>query len=260
MKANPLTLIAILAGGTAVTVVVKPSPSVWIPAVGFVAAVIAIIIWVLSCGGDVNFWRTARGFRLKLGGVKARRQSTQPRTTPSRARSGVPSAGVHTSESATGSASRFAAAAIVVLLLFGGMWAVSKAVHSPPAGAHSSETKQSPRPAPTQPVASTSHLGPKATVEAYFHAINHHDWKALWQIWPVATETGHRSLYRRIAMGYRLTKHDDITSIHAHGDVVHVRVLASETTGAVQTYAFRYVVHHGHITHGWSRLLSAQQS
>jgi hypothetical protein len=92
-------------------------------------------------------------------------------------------------------------------------------------------------------------------VEAYFAAINRHDWKRVWQLWHGRT---HRPQYRRIAAGFRETKRDVVTSIKSIGDHVSARVLAYETTGAVQTYAFGYVVHQGHITHGWSRLLSTR--
>jgi hypothetical protein len=268
MNGNLLKLLLIFAGGAAAKAAFNTSTWVLVGAIGAIA--VAIIIWNLWRGGTATVRRSRTGYlSFQLRGARARRQTARRRTAASPAQSGVPSGrgvpageapGPYTPQPATGSTSRIAGIIGVVLLAFGGgVWGVTAILHSP-APAHASEAKQSPRVVQTQPVVSTSHLGPKATVEAYFAAINRHDWKAVWQIWHVATEPGHRSLYRRIAIGYRETKQDVITSIHTHGDVVHVRVLAYETTGAVQTYAFRYVVHRGHITQGWSRLLSTNRS
>jgi hypothetical protein len=268
MKVSLLSLIAILASGTAATVVVKPIAS--IPFIVIGAIVVAIIIWTLSRGGRLALGRSRTGYlSFKLYGAKTRPRNNRRRPAATRAQNGPPSAGGVPPEGtpspymprlSAGSTGRtFGVIAVVLLAFGGGVWGVAATVHSP-ANAHSPEVKQSPHAVQTRPVVSTSHLGPKATVEAYFAALNRHDWKAVWQIWHVATEPGHRSLYRRIAIGYRETKQDVITSIKTTGDHVHVRVLAYETTGAVQTYAFRYVVHRGHITRGWSRLLSTQRS
>lgn len=266
MNSNMLKLLVILAGGTAATVVVKPSA--WIPVAVIGAIVVAIIIWVLSRGGNVSVGRSTRGFTVKVCGPRPPRQTARRRTASSPAQTRVPSAGSvpagevtspYTPRPATGYAGRTFSVIVVVLLALGGAWTVAETANSS-ATAHSPEVKQSRHAVQTEPIVPNSHLGPKATVEAYFAAINRHDWKAVWQIWHVATEPGHRSLYRRIAIGYRETKQDVITSIKTHEDVVHVGVLATEDTGAVQAYAFRFVVHRGHITHGWSRLLSTQRS
>lgn len=50
--------------------------------------------------------------------------------------------------------------------------------------------------------------------------------------------------------GYRLTERDAVTSLSASGDSVSGRFLAYETTGAVQTYSFSYIVHDGVIASG----------
>lgn len=55
--------------------------------------------------------------------------------------------------------------------------------------------------------------------------------------------------------GCRLTARDVVTSLHASGDSVPGRLLAYETTGAIQTYSFNYIVHGGEITSGHQVLL-----
>ena len=151
-----------------------------------------------------------------------------------------------------GSAGKVVSGVAIVLLAFGG------GVYTWVAAAHSPGAKQNPHAVQTQPAASASRPGPAAVVKSYFAAINQHDWKSVWQLWHGRTTPGHRPPYGRIAAGFRETKRDVVTSIKTHGDNVSVHVLAYETTGAVQTYAFGYVVHRGHITQGWSRLLSTR--
>jgi hypothetical protein len=55
--------------------------------------------------------------------------------------------------------------------------------------------------------------------------------------------------------GYRDTSKDVITSMTAHGDTVTVRILAYETSGAVQTYRLSYLVSGGTISAGQQTLL-----
>jgi hypothetical protein len=255
MNGNLLKLILIFAGGAAAKAAFNTSTWVLVGIIGTIG--VAIIVWTLWRGGHVAVGRSRKGYiSLKVYGPRTRRQTARRRPAASPARNAVPPVGGVPVREAPG---RVAGVLAAVLLAFGGgVWGVS-ILHSP-ASAHAPEAKPSPHAVQTQPVVPDSHLGPKATVEAYFAAINRHDWKAVWQIWHVATEPGHRALYNRIAIGYRETKQDVVTRINTHGDHVSARVLATEDTGAVQTYAFRYVVHRGHITHGWSRLLSTQRS
>jgi len=88
-------------------------------------------------------------------------------------------------------------------------------------------------------------------VQAYFAAINAHDWRRVWDL-------GGKNLgqtYSKMVAGYRSTAHDALTSIHAHGDKVTVRLVARETDGTVQTYQASYVVQDGVITAGHATLL-----
>ncbi len=109
---------------------------------------------------------------------------------------------------------------------------------------------------PTAPAATTAPArrrvaGPRAVVEAYLAAINQRDWPRAWRL-------GGDNLgrpYRAFVSGFRLTARVVILSLRSSGDVVHVRILAYESTGPVQTYALFYVVRDGVIVAGQLRLL-----
>jgi len=104
---------------------------------------------------------------------------------------------------------------------------------------------------PTPPASSSAVPSPRAVVQAYFAAINAHDWRRVWDL-------GGKNLgqtYSQMVAGYRSTAHDVLTSIHVHGDRVTVRLLARETDGTVQTYRASYVVQDGVITAGHATLL-----
>ena len=87
---------------------------------------------------------------------------------------------------------------------------------------------------------------PRTVVLAYFAAINRHDWH---RVWALGGKNLGRS-YRGMVAGYRLTAHDDVTSLRVRGDTVYVHLLAHQTTGAAQSYRMRYVIHDGIITAG----------
>jgi hypothetical protein len=88
--------------------------------------------------------------------------------------------------------------------------------------------------------------GPRAVVLAYIAAINSHNWHRVWAL-------GGKNFspsYQDMVAGYRLTAHDGLTSLRVHGDTVYAHLLARKTTGEVQRYRVRYVVHGGVITAG----------
>jgi len=92
---------------------------------------------------------------------------------------------------------------------------------------------------------------PRHVVEAYIAAINHHNWRRVWQL-------GGKHLhkpYKKMVAGYRHTSHVFIQSLTVHRDIVTVHTKAPETTGAVQTYLFIYKVMGGEIVHGRQILL-----
>ncbi len=98
----------------------------------------------------------------------------------------------------------------------------------------------------------SGHLSPKAVVEEYFAAINAHRWR---EVWRLGGSNFNPSLGAMIA-GYRHTKHDVVASIHVSGQLVRVRLLAQQTSGAVQTYLLTYRVRGGVITGGHQELHS----
>jgi len=111
--------------------------------------------------------------------------------------------------------------------------------------------------AAARPSANTVLSARERVVENVFAAINRRDWPAVWRLWYHA-EPGYGPGYHRMISGSRLTERDVVTSIRSTGTIVTARVHAYETTGAVQSWEFRYHVHHGKITAGSSRLLGTR--
>jgi hypothetical protein len=97
---------------------------------------------------------------------------------------------------------------------------------------------------PTPPASSPAALGPRAVVQAYFGAINAHQWR---KVWNLGGKNFNRS-YNQMVAGYHTTAHDTLTSIHVHGDVVTVHLKARHTDGTVRIYRISYTVHDGVIT------------
>ena len=125
-----------------------------------------------------------------------------------------------------------------------GLWAVAALVIVLTGTVLTALAVNPPSPAPAVP-------GPRAVVLSYIAAINAHDYRRVWAL-------GGKNLgqtYQQMVAGYRLTAHDDVTSLVVHGDTVDITMLARETTGAVQSYRVHYVVHHGVITAGHATLL-----
>jgi serine/threonine protein kinase len=96
-------------------------------------------------------------------------------------------------------------------------------------------------PASSSPAAAAS---PQAVVRAYFAAINAHRWRKVWNLGGKNFST----TYGQMVAGYRSTARDVLTSVHAHGHLVTVRLKAHQTNGTVQTYRITYTVRNGVIT------------
>ena len=98
---------------------------------------------------------------------------------------------------------------------------------------------------PTSPASSSPAAArPRAVVEAYFAAINAHQWR---KVWNLGGKNFNRT-YGQMVAGYRSTARDVLTSIHAHGHIVTVRLRAHHTDGTVLTYKISYTVQDGVIT------------
>jgi serine/threonine protein kinase len=146
----------------------------------------------------------------------------------------------------------WAACALAAIIAVAGAAVLVLTLNRPEARQPRSSTRSS---ADQTPAVTSPHApSPRAVVEAYIAAINRRDWPAVWRL-------GGKNLgqsYDSMIAGFRLTQRDVVTRISSRGDSVSARILAYETTGAVQTYALRYVVHADAITSGRSTLLGAR--
>ncbi len=114
---------------------------------------------------------------------------------------------------------------------------------SPPAAApagSSAPATAGASPAPTH----AQHQGPAATVQAYFTAINNHDYARAWHLG--GRYTG--SSYPAFVSGFQGTAHDKVTILSAAGKVVTARLAARQADGSDRTYQGTYRVTHGVIT------------
>jgi hypothetical protein len=122
------------------------------------------------------------------------------------------------------------------------------------------------KPAPGRPVSTGStppptHLatsapppavaGPRATVRAYFAAINAHDYARAWALGGNHTATS----YSVFVNGFNDTAKDRLTVVSVSGDVVTVKLAATQTDGAIQHYDGTYTVVNGIITQGHIQLV-----
>jgi hypothetical protein len=104
-------------------------------------------------------------------------------------------------------------------------------------------------PASSSPAAAS----PQAVVRAYFAAINAHQWR---KVWDLGGKNFGRT-YDQMVAGYRSTARDVLTSVHAHGHTVTVRLRAHQTDGTVRTYRITYTVRDGVITGARTTLLGS---
>ena len=101
---------------------------------------------------------------------------------------------------------------------------------------------------------------PGSVVRSFFAAINKHDWQKVWQLGGKNLGYGQYASYRGMISGYRLTARDVVTNLSVRGDSVAGRILAYETTGAIQAYSFTYVVRGEAIVSGQQVLLGTSYS
>jgi hypothetical protein len=100
--------------------------------------------------------------------------------------------------------------------------------------------------------AATTGLGPVATVRAYFAAINARDFSRAWALG--GKNTGSSS-YSTFVSGFKDTAKDHITIVSVAGNVVTVKLAATQTDGSVQHYQGTYTVTNGIISQGEIQLL-----
>jgi serine/threonine protein kinase len=89
-------------------------------------------------------------------------------------------------------------------------------------------------------------LGPAATVRAYFAAINDHNYPRAWAL--IGGKSTQTADYNSFAQGFDQTARDNVTIVSVAGQVVTVRLAATQTSGAVKYYQGTYTVTGGVIT------------
>ena len=126
-------------------------------------------------------------------------------------------------------------ACIVLLGAAGLAFAILRGRTSPPGP---------PKPATTGKATTAAPAGPAATAEAYIAAINAHDYTKAWDLG--GKNTG--SSYSTFVNGFNGTAKDNLTVLSVAGDVVTVRLAATQTNGSVKSYQGTYTVVGGVIT------------
>ena len=104
----------------------------------------------------------------------------------------------------------------------------------------------SPPPTTAAPSPSKPASGPGATVNAYYAAINAHDYGTAWNL-------GGKNLggsYSAFANGFATTSRDTVTIDSESGDTADVHLHAEHTDGSSADYAGTYTVRNGVITQG----------
>jgi serine/threonine-protein kinase len=139
-------------------------------------------------------------------------------------------------------------AGIVVLLAVVGV-AFTLLHHKPSPGQSPPTSPPTSHPATSAPPVAAP---PAATVRAYFAAINAHDYAKAWALG--GKNTGSSS-YSSFVNGFNDTAKDDVTVVSVVGNVVTVKLAATQTDGSVQHYQGTYTVTNGIITQGHIQLL-----
>jgi len=92
----------------------------------------------------------------------------------------------------------------------------------------------------------TAALGPAATVRAYYAAINAHNYHRAWTL--VGGTTTQTTDYNGFVKGFNGTQSDQVTIVSVSGNVVTIKLAATQTDGTVKNYQGTYTVTNGVIT------------
>jgi serine/threonine protein kinase len=136
-----------------------------------------------------------------------------------------------------------AAGAFLLILVVAAVAGLLLRKHNPPGPPVS--TPKTPASAVTTPAAAT--LGPVATVRAYYAAINAHNYPRAWKL--VGGRKTQTTDYNGFVRGFNGTERDNIRIVSVAGNVVTIRLAATQTNGVVQNYQGTYTVTNGVITH-----------
>jgi len=94
----------------------------------------------------------------------------------------------------------------------------------------------------TQPGSS----GPGAVVQAFFRAINNHNYARAWQL---NTAAHSLSSYTAFKQGFAQTTQDTVTITGVSGDVVSIQLASAQTDGTTKYFQGSYTVQNGIIVH-----------
>jgi hypothetical protein len=86
-------------------------------------------------------------------------------------------------------------------------------------------------------------MTPGHVVLAYYSAINHHEYRRAWRL-------GGRNLsqsYAKFSSGFSGTDHDTVRVLSVSGDLVNIRLTATQTDGNLKIFQGTYTVRRGHI-------------
>jgi hypothetical protein len=141
-------------------------------------------------------------------------------------------------------------AVILLLGMAGALFALLRGHSSsttPPAStssaASSPANKTSSAPPTTSPPVNPA-AGPRATVQAYFAAINAHDYRTAWNLG--GSNTGQS--YEQFVQGFNGTQRDTLTIQSVSGNVVTAGLSALQADGTVKIFQGTYTVSNGVIT------------
>jgi hypothetical protein len=98
---------------------------------------------------------------------------------------------------------------------------------------------------PDSGAASVGTGDPASVVDAYFAAINGHDYR---QAWDLGGRNSGASSYAQFAAGFAETSNDTVTVLATSGDVVTAQLVAEQADGSSKTFAGTYTVTGGVIT------------
>ena len=99
------------------------------------------------------------------------------------------------------------------------------------------ETPTSPSPSPLASTPAAAH-GPGAVVQAYYDAINAHDYRTAWNLGGSRFQPD----YATFVAAFAGTAHDRLHILGVSGSAVSVRIEAAQTSGAVRHYEGTYYV------------------
>jgi hypothetical protein len=136
---------------------------------------------------------------------------------------------------------------VLVLIAIVGI-ALALLRHKPSPGLGAPTSPPTSHPATSAPPAVAA---PATTVQAYFAAINAHDYARAWALG--GKNTG--SSYSAFVNGFNGTAKDNVTVVSVAGDVVTVKLAATQTDGSVKYYQGTYTVTNGVITQSHIQLL-----